>query len=109
MFFSVPRKDGFGIARVLIKSKEWAVKCKRMVHEGNAELKKLGIPGTITDADIAQISDNPQQAAAADQISQGKPATGEQPPAKPGTAKMAEFDESKHKRADDGKFGTEMA
>ena len=95
---------------VLLKGKQWAMRCSMMRQDGNAELAKTISPITgqpynadLTAQDIAQTSDNPQQAAAAENIQQGKPAEGQTAP-KPAAA-MAEWDESKHKRADDGKFG----
>lgn len=46
---------------VLEKKKQWAVKCSIKMQEANAELVKLGLQPTITMADIAQVTDNPQQ------------------------------------------------
>jgi len=46
------------------------------VEEGNRELIRLGYKPTITNLDIAQLSDNPQQSAAAENLIEGKSATG---------------------------------
>lgn len=67
-------------------------------------LRDAGIKQLPSIADIKQISDNPQQAAAADNLQEGKSATG----APDATAKMAEWDESKHPRGNKdnaGEFG----
>ena len=74
-------------------------------------LKEAGCNLTPSIADIRQISDNPQQAAAAEQIDAGNvaqpvPSKPADAPAKPATAAMAEWDESKHSRDDDGEFGS---
>ena len=66
---------------VMLKSEQWALRTKLAVHNVNKQLAEQGLIPTVppvtpaNDADIAQISDNPQQAAAADSIAQGKPTT----------------------------------
>lgn len=89
---------------VLRESMQEAVATAMAVEDANRALVKAGYKPSVTIADIAQVSDNPQAAAAAENLSQGKPAEG--PPAPKPAATMAEWDESKHKRADDGKFGS---
>jgi hypothetical protein len=93
---------------VLMKSRRWAVKCAMTVEEANRELVAAGYKPSVTAADIAQVSDNPQQTAAAENIEQGKPAAGgnETDPKKQAVAALAEFDESKHGRDSDGKFSS---
>jgi hypothetical protein len=88
---------------VLRESMQEAVATAMAVEDANRALVKAGYKPSVTIADIAQVSDNPQQAAAAENLTQGKPAEGT--PAKPAAAAMADFEESKHPRADDGKFG----
>lgn len=61
---------------VLNKKKSWAVAIAIAVQEGNKELIEAGYKGTITNQDIATTSDNPQQAAAAENLVEGKSATG---------------------------------
>ena len=95
---------------VLTKSKQWAMRCSMMRQDGNAELEKTISPITgkpykadLTAQDIAQTSDNPQSAAAAENITQGKPAGGgDKPQGEAPTAALADFDESKHKRDEGG-------
>jgi len=89
---------------VLRESMQEAVATAMAVEDANRALVKAGYKPSVTIADIAQVSDNPQQAAAAENLTQGKPAEGT--PAKPAAAVMADFEESKHPRADDGKFGS---
>lgn len=60
---------------VLEKSKQWAIKCAMKVEDANNELVRLGYKPTITAADIAQVSDNPQQTAQAEALVEGKPTT----------------------------------
>jgi hypothetical protein len=70
----------------------------------------------LTVADIAQVSDNVMQSAQSENLIEGKPTTisdsdtesasVEKTSAAPKPAAMADFDESKHPRADDGKFGS---
>lgn len=90
---------------VIQKKGEWAEKCADEVDRRNASRVKRGMKPTITIADIAQISDNPQQAAAATNIDEGKPAAG----GGDATAKLAEFDEGKHPRNSSGEFGSAEA
>jgi len=92
---------------VLMKSRRWAVKCAQTVEDANRELVAAGYKPSVTAADIAQVSDNPQQTAAAENIEQGKPAAegNETDPKKQAVAALAEFDESKHSRDDAGRFG----
>jgi len=89
---------------VLRESMQEAVATAMAVEDANRALVKAGYKPSVTIADIAQVSDNPQSAAAAENLAQGKPAEGT--PVKPAAAAMADFDESKHPRADDGKFGS---
>jgi len=89
---------------VLRESMQEAVATAMAVEDANRALVKAGYKPSVTIADIAQVSDNPQQSAAAENLTQGKPAEGQ--PAKPAAAALADFDESKHPRADDGKFGS---
>ena len=66
---------------VMLKSEQWALRTKIAVHNVNKELARQGLisfapPVTpASDADIAQVSDNPQQAATAENLIQGKPTT----------------------------------
>lgn len=60
---------------VILKSKQWAMKCSMIRQDANKELAAMGYKPDLTAADIAQISDNPQQAAAAENLIQGKPTT----------------------------------
>lgn len=88
---------------VLNKKKQWAVAVAMAVQDGNDQLTKAGYDPTLTNQDIAATSDNPQQAAAAENIVEGKPADGQSQ-----TAKFSEFDESKHPRGQPenaGEFG----
>lgn len=71
---------------VLEKRKQWAVKCAMTVEDSNNELKRLGYQPTVTIADVAQNTDNPQQAAAAENLIEGKSATGV-----PATARLSAF------------------
>lgn len=87
---------------ILNKQETWAVGVAKRVENANRRLVADGYKPVVTPADIAQVSDNPQQAANAESITQGKPASGED------TAKMAEWDESKHPRGQSenkGEFG----
>lgn len=61
---------------ILQKKQQWAVKCAMAVENGNRELVARGYKPTLTIADIAQVADNPQQAAAGENIIEGKSATG---------------------------------
>jgi hypothetical protein len=95
----------------------------KALNNVNTRLKSAGIPFVATIADIAQVSDNPQQAAAAEAIDTGKPAAGGNGDSPNGNgngnatsnrvAKFAhallEFDESKHPRGQPdnaGEFGS---
>lgn len=64
---------------VLTKTAQWALKVAMKVEDVNNELERLGYKSRITEANIAQVSDNPQQAAAAENITEGKPASGGTP------------------------------
>jgi hypothetical protein len=87
----------------------------KTVEDANRELVKQGYKPTVTAQDVAQVSDNPQSAAQAENLLDGKPTTisdsstksdtVEQTSTAPKPAAMADWDESKHKRADDVKFG----
>ena len=99
---------------ILSETREWAIMVSKTVEDANRELVRQGYKPTVTAADVAQVSDNPQQAAQAENLLGGKPTTisdsntksdtvEKSTPEKP--AAMADFDESKHHRADDGKFG----
>lgn len=55
---------------VMMKTQQWAVKVAMAVENGNRELVSRGYKPTITAADIAQVSDNPLQAAQGEQIDQ---------------------------------------
>jgi len=102
---------------ILSETREWAIMVSKTVEDANRELVKQGYKPTVTAQDVAQVSDNPQAAAQAENLTQGKPTTisdsstksdtvektGEAP--KPAAA-MADFDESKHPRAKDGEFGS---
>lgn len=103
---------------VLRESMQEAIATAMAVEDANKTLVKAGYKPTVTVADIAQVSDNPQQAAAAENLVKGqptnitdseqsKPAAGGPPtPATAQqTAALSEWDESKHPRADDGTFG----
>lgn len=95
---------------ILSETQTWAIMVAKSVEDANRELVKQGYKPSVTPADIAQNSDNPQQSAAAENITDGKPAAGGtnkpqgEAPARP--AAMASWDESKYPRADDGEFGS---
>ena len=99
---------------ILSETREWAIMVSKTVEDANRELVKQGYKPTVTAQDVAQVSDNPQSAAQAENLLDGKPTTisdsstksdtVEQTSAAPKPAAMA-FDEGKHTRADDGKFG----
>lgn len=78
---------------ILEQNKEWAIMVSKTVEDANRDLIAGGYKPTVTNQDIAQTSDNPQQAAAGEVISQ----TGESPTvAKPvtspaSTAKLSAF------------------
>lgn len=91
-------------AQIIMAKKQAAVMVAKAVEDGNDELVKAGYKPTITALDIAQLSDNPQQTAAAENLTEGKSATG----APTESAKMSNFDESKHPRGqpnNKGEFG----
>jgi len=100
---------------ILSETREWAIMVSKTVEDANRELVKQGYKPTVTAQDVAQVSDNPQAAAQAENLTQGKPTTISDSSTKsdtvektseaPKPAAMAGFDESKHPRADDGKFG----
>lgn len=84
-----------------------AVDVAMQVEDRNRELVAAGYKPTITALDIAQLSDNPQQAAAAENLTQGKSATGDNGN-KQEQAKLSNFDETKHPRGqpdNKGEFG----
>ena len=101
---------------ILSETREWAIMVSKTVEDANRELVKQGYKPTVTAQDVAQVSDNPQSAAQAENLLDGKPTTisdsstksdtVDQTSAAPKPAAMAGFDESKHPRADDGKFGS---
>ena len=100
---------------ILSETREWAIMVSKTVEDANRELVKQGYKPTVTAQDVAQVSDNPATAAQAENLLDGKPTTisdsntksasVEKTGAAPKPAAMADFDESKHPRADDGKFG----
>jgi hypothetical protein len=61
---------------VLEQKKAWSIACAIATQDANKELRERGYEPTIQGADIAQVSDNPQQAAAAQNLEEGKPASG---------------------------------
>lgn len=63
-------------SEVLAKKRQWAVMTALEVDKGNAELKAAGSTQIITRDDIAQITDNIQQAAAAESLEEGGTVTG---------------------------------
>jgi hypothetical protein len=81
---------------VLTKTKQWAVACSIMRQEANKELIAAGYKGDITAADIAQNSDNPQQAQAAEDMAHGKPTAGSEAQAKTGVDFFAVSDGTEH-------------
>lgn len=91
---------------VLEKNAQWAMKCSMVRQDANKMLIAAGYKPDITPADIAQVSDNPQQSAAAENIEQGKPAAGGSPtPATAQqTAQLAEHDVSDEKRDGSGRW-----
>lgn len=74
--------------QVARKKKNEAVSIHKMVAEGNAELKAAGLPETITKADIAQDTDQPQLAAAVPAEKKEEPP---KEPEKPATARFAAY------------------
>jgi hypothetical protein len=74
---------------VLRESMQEAVATAMAVEDANRALVKAGYKPSVTIADIAQVSDNPQQAAAAENLTQGKPAEGS--PQSKQTAAMSAF------------------
>ncbi len=60
---------------ILSETKEWAIMCAKTVEDANRELVRLGYKPTVTAADIAQVSDNPLQAAQSENLIEGKPTT----------------------------------
>ena len=101
---------------ILSETREWAIMVSKTVEDANRELVKQGYKPTVTAQDVAQVSDNPQSAAQAENLLDGKPTTisdsstksdtVEQTGAAPKPAAAMAFDEGKHPRADDGKFGS---
>lgn len=63
-------------SEVLAKKRQWAVMAALEVDKGNAELAAAGSKLVITTDDIAQISDNIQQSAAAESLETGGTTTG---------------------------------
>lgn len=61
---------------VLRKKKIFAIQAAIAVQDANRELSDAGYEPTVQAADIAQVSDNPQQAAAAQNLEEGKTASG---------------------------------
>jgi hypothetical protein len=101
---------------ILSETREWAIMVSKTVEDANRELVKQGYKPTVTAQDVAQVSDNPQSAAQAENLLDGKPTTisdsstksdtVEQTGAAPKPAAAMAFDEGKHPRADDGEFGS---
>lgn len=94
---------------ILSETKEWAIMCAKTVEDANRELVRLGYKPTVTPADVAQTTDNPVQYQQAENISQGKPADGQENPKgeateKPVAAMAAPHDVSGEKRDDSGKW-----
>jgi len=58
---------------VLRESMQEAIATAMAVEDANKTLVKAGYKPTVTVADIAQVSDNPQQAAAAENLTKGQP------------------------------------
>lgn len=88
---------------VLLAKKQAAKDVARAVEDANRELAAEGYKPVVVSLDIAQLSDNPQQSSAAQNIDEGKSATGDNK-----TAKMSGYDESKHPRGQPdnaGEFG----
>lgn len=77
---------------VLEEKKQWAIEVAKTVEDANRELVAEGYKPTVTISDVAQVSDNPQQAAAAEQIIQSgeKPVVPSEPTAQT-NAKMSAF------------------
>lgn len=56
-------------ASIVLESKtRWAIEVSRKVQDANRELEAEGYEGNISAADIAQVTDNPQQVAQAEEI-----------------------------------------
>lgn len=64
--------------QIVQAKKQAAVDVAKAVEDANRELVASGYKPTVTALDISQLSDNPQQAAAAENIVEGKSATGQQ-------------------------------
>lgn len=98
------RNFGGGADHVFAKLKEEAILRHKMAQDANDELILQNYDPTISPDDIWQISDNPQQAAAASNIEQGKSVNGNQTQ----NAQLSGFDESQHPRGEPenaGEFG----
>lgn len=63
--------------QVLNSKRQAAIDVAIATQTANQELIRLGYKGTVTTLDLAQLSDNPQTSAAAENLEQGKSATGE--------------------------------
>lgn len=61
---------------ILRAKKQAAIDVQMAVQDANRELEAAGYDGTVSASDVAQLSDNPQQQAAAEAIDRGKPAKG---------------------------------
>lgn len=62
--------------QIVQAKKQAAIDVAMAVEDANRELTRLGYKPTVTALDICQLSDNPQQAAAAENLTEGKSATG---------------------------------
>lgn len=94
---------------VLQKTEDWAVQVSMTTQNANKRLTDAGYNPTVTTADIAQISDNPQQGAAAENLEKGKTSTGDSKSVAKLALALLDFDESKHPRgqpSNAGEFGS---
>lgn len=64
---------------IVRKKKQAAIDVARAVEDANDELVADGYKPTVTAMDLCQLSDNPQAAAAAENLVEGKPANGAAP------------------------------
>lgn len=96
----VAGRYGTTFAEIMRDKEDETFLAYRALANVQARLKEAGIGLTPSIADIYQVTDNPQQTAAAEQIDKGNVAQ----PVPGATAKMA-FDESKHPRGQPGNAG----
>lgn len=89
---------------VRMLKKQAAIAVAKDYQDANRELSDAGYEGTITKEDLAQLSDNPQQAANAQAIETNGKTIGDGAPRD--VAKLSSFDESKHPRDEDGKWAS---